>query len=386
MIPYLTVDEVIERAIVMIANHPLFKDPVVLDEESKPIRINYIRDFDGFISNPNGLTLSIFPYSYQGASNESIASQNAALVYEPYTLGGATEGFDRCRLSLVVKLQAQGTQRNKTELSPTPHKVVVERAKHERALHRWLTIMRAILLTNPVGNLAGLVKNSTVNWGSFRTSTWNASPGSSKGGENLVFHQAALLWQLELYAPRNWHDFATRVVLPNTSPTSTWLYVGVRTKDCTPVYWDTLALSLVTAQGYPLKTTPQGLAVTYNPDTQQLIKTEGGAPLTTAQKQDTTQTPARVWIDQNLLLVGVLGTQQNLFFNPATNQLQTCDGTIITQLPDGTPISYDPATGTLKNPITNQPVAPSKDLYLLKTGLVNIYDANALELRDTFEI
>lgn len=385
MNPYLTVDEVIERAILMIANHALFKDPIVLDEERKPIRINYIRDFDGFVSNPNGLTLSIFPYSYQGASNESIASQNAALVYEPYTLGGGSEGFDRCRLSLVIKLQAQGTQRSKTELVAAPNKVVVERSKHERALHRWLTIMRAILLTKPVANLAGLVKNSTVNWGSFRTSTWNASPGSTKGGENLVFHQAALLWQIELNAPRNWHDFAQRIVLPNTSPTSTWLYVGVRTKDCMPIYWDTQALTLVTAEGYPLKVTPQGLEVSYNPETKQLIKPDGTA-LTAPQKQDTTQTPPKVWIEQTLKLVAVMANQQNLFFNETTNQLQTCTGTPVTQLPDGTPIAYDPGTGTIINPSTGTPIPPSEELRPLKSGLVNIYDANALELRDTFEI
>jgi hypothetical protein len=385
MIPFLTVDEVIERAILMIANHPLFRDPIVLNEESKPIRINHIRDFDGFISNPNGLTLSIFPYSYQGASNESIASQNAALVYEPYTLGGATEGFDRCRLSLVVKLQAQGTQRSKMDLEPPPNKVVIERSKQERALHRWLTILRAILLTNPVGNLAGLVKNSTVNWGSFRTSTWNASPGSTKGGENLVFHQAALLWQIELYAPRNWREIPQRIALPNTSPTSSWLYVGVRTRDCFPIYWDTFSGFLVTLEGFPLRTTPQGLTVTYNPDTKQLTKLDG-TPLTNAEKQDTTQTPAKVWIDQNLLIVGVLAGNQNLFFNQTTNQLQTCTGTIVTQLPDGTPVTYDPGTGTIKNPTTGAPLSPSAELLPLKAGLVNIYDANALELRDTFEI
>lgn len=383
MNPYLTVDEVIERAIVMIASHPLFKDPIVLDEDKKPIRINYIRDFDGFVSNATGLTLSIFPYSYQGASNESISSQNAALVYEPYTLGGASEGFDRCRLALIVKLQAQGTQRSKTEFSPAPHKVVVERSKQERALHRWMTILRAILLTKPVANLAGLVKNSTVNWGSFRTSKWDASPGSTKGGENLVFHQAALLWQIELNAPRNWQEFASRILVPGMGPGSSWLYVGVRTRDCMPVYWDTESKFLVTLEGYPLKTTPQGLEVSYKPETKQLIKPDG-TPLTTTQKQDTTQTPPKVWIDQNLLIVGVLAGGANLFYNQTTNQLQKCDGTVVTTLPDGRPVAYDPTTGKLINPSTGTPIPPSEELRPVKSGLVNIYDANSLELRDTF--
>lgn len=385
MVPYLMVDEVIDRALMWIRAHPLFKDPIVLNGAGQPLRITKLRNFDGLDTNSTGLTLSIFPYAYMGTSNETTTSGNVALTFRPYTLGGKDSGFDIASLTLVVKLSIQGVE-NKTEVvDPGPHKVVYERSMREVALYKWIPVMRSILLTNPVSDLAGLVSNSTVNWGSFRSVAWNKGPGTSDKGENAVFHSASLLWQLDFFAPRNWREYPSRVPLPGGDSGSTWEYVGIRSLDCEAVYFDTSTELLVTLAGFPLLTTPKGLEVKWDPTVKQVVKKSDSIPLTTSEMEDPRTDPVKPWIDLNLLLAGYLGDAK-LLWNKTAAQFQKCDGTVVTSLPDGTPLCFNASTQQVTHCGTGTPIPPSDDFTPLNVGRVSIYDANSLALRDTFRL
>jgi hypothetical protein len=392
MNPYLTIDQIIDRAITLIATHPLFTDPIVLNDANLPLRINRIRDFDGLEINPQGITLSIFPYSYQGSSNETVTSNNAAVVFTPYNVGSASEGFDMGQLSLVVKLQAQGIDRTRQAFQAgTPAQLQIERSTHERTLYRWMTIMRALLLTNPVDNLAGLVRNSTVNWISYRTTKWDGSPGRNTGGENFVFHTASILWQLYFNAPRNYRLYpAYGNTAPNLTPVSSWIYVGVRTKDCTPVYWDSKVGVLVTDKGFPIRTTPKGTEVVWSVTNQRFeTRTSPAAALTDLELVDTSVTPNVNWVDRTRKLVGVLmPSRENLFWKTDSEVFVTCSGQTITQLEDcdNIQLGFNDTTQTVVDALTGQPIPRNACFIPLKPGMINIYDANSLELREDFTL
>lgn len=334
---WLMVDEIIEMAILMISQHPLFKDPIVLSPKTgRPIRITKLRTKDGFDLNETGLTLSIFPYSYQGTSNETVTSNNAAMVFEPFTVGsGSFQGFDRCKLALVVKLQTTGIEDDITPSNSTTGMPVIERSLRERYLYRWLTILRTILLTKPIADLGGLVKNSGVNWGSFRSTDW-----TGQKGQNYVLHSAALLWQLEINVPRNWEMIPERSVWDNTSIPS-WTYVGVRAIDEVLVYWESNYKYLVSPLGFPILTTPKGERVVWDL-TEKRFESPDGVAFTETQLQDPRRNPIGPWILTNLIFTGVVSPlNKNVYFNTTTNKLQLFDGTIISTTSDGRPITWD---------------------------------------------
>jgi hypothetical protein len=340
---WLMVDEIIEMALVMISQHPLFKEPIVLSPKTnKPIKITKLRTKDGFDLNETGLTLSIFPYSYVGSSNETTTTSNAALVFEPFTVGsGKFEGFDRCKLCLVVKLQTTGIEDDISSANSTSGMPVVERSLRERYLYRWLTILRTILLTKPIADLGGLVRNSGVNWGSFRTTDW-----TGQKGQNYVLHAAALLWQLEINMPRNWEMISERSVWDDSSNPS-WVYVGVRTIDEVLIYWDTQNNYLVSSLGFPLLNTPKGERVVWNVELKR-FETLAGIALTEVQLQDPRLNPVGPWIQTNLEFVATTyPLSKNVYFNKETGKLQLFDRTLIEETADGTPIVWDPEVQTI---------------------------------------
>jgi hypothetical protein len=380
-IPFLTVDQVIERALLLIKSNEKFLNAPVFDSSNKPIPINKLRNFDGFDSNQKGLTLSIYPYSYQGTSNETVNSHNAALVYEDFEIGtGKSVARERCRLSLVVSLQTLGYAQASTTESTTQGSIVFERSEKERALYRWATILWDILLTNPITNLGGLVHSSKVNWGAFHSTAWSQK-------DNAVLHKATLLWNLDLYTVRNFKQFLRIDEVPDVGPVSSWTFVGVRRKDETPIYWDDFQKTLVTVLGIPLTVTPKGQRVVWNLTLNRFEDPSTGNPLTPIELEDNTFSPLGTWIDTNLLIVGVMmPSRRNLYWNKTLLVLQLANGTLITELEDGTPITYDPVLGVLINGNTGQPLDQrSTDSFLsIKTGRINIYEANTLILRDQF--
>jgi hypothetical protein len=402
MYPYLSVADVLERATTLIANHPLVQNPFVFNDAGLPIRITKMRKYDGLDTNANGLTLSIFPYAYMGTSNETTTSKNSALVYNSVNVGSREQGYDACSLCLVVKLQTQGYEL-KTTTIPGANPIVVETQMKEEYLYRWLTMLRAILLTMPLVNLGGLVQNSTVNWGAFRTVAWNVGPGTSPKGENAVFHSASLLWQLDLNAPRNWRDYPQGVAPaagspPGTAWLSSWVYVGTRHNDCAPIYWDTLANWLVGLDGFPIFTTPQGQRVIYKPATRQFLRqSDGVTPLTPLELEQPGANPATTpWIHTDWLLAGLYQTHY-LFYNTTAAHFQTCDGTVVTTIdghvlvwmPPGSPgnpgttgqVGYLPAGATVPVLLPN-----SSDYKGFHPGHVILHDAATGAIRSQFNL
>ena len=140
--PFLTVDQVIERALIFLQSDERLKNPPLLDKNGNQIAINRLRNFDGFDDNQSGITLSIYPYTYQGTSNETVHTKNAALMYEDYELGSQNStARERCRLSLVVSLQTVGYDQDPLT-PPVQGQIEIVRSEKERALYRWLKAER----------------------------------------------------------------------------------------------------------------------------------------------------------------------------------------------------------------------------------------------------
>ena len=400
MYPYLAVDDILERAIQLVSQHPLVQNPVVFNNNGTPVRINEFRDFDGLDTNTSGMTCSIYPYAYMGTSNETTTSKNASLVYTPVNMGSGAGGFDAVSMSLVVKLSLIGSEFSSTTL-PGAFPMTVKRSMKEVYLYRWLTMMRAILLTIPVVNLGGLIRNSTVNWAALRTVDWSVGPGTSAKGENAIFHSATLLWQLDFNAPRNWRQYPQGIAPdpaspPGTAWLSSWVYVGTRSADCAPIFWDTLALWLVGLDGFPILTTPKGLQVVYDPLTRQFKRKAGGTVLTSTELEQPGSDPVTPWIHTDWLLAGKFNDHW-LFWNTTAHHFQLCDGTIITTI-DGHILVWMPP-GSPGNPSTTGQVGylptgasipvllPNSSGYTgLHPGRVQIFDASNGELRDTFNL
>ena len=177
-----------------------------------------------------------------------------------------------------------------------------------------------------------------------------------------------------------------RALVPNTTPTWTWLYVGVRNLDGKPIYWDSAVKTLVDPQGNALPITPKGKRVFWDPE-EERFEDLNGVALTSDELLDPRITPTpETWIDTNLLLVGVLlPSYENLFYNKTTQQLQLNDGTVVAALEDGTPIHYDDDAGVVINDNTDTEIVRNDNFLGLRRGRVNIYDANSLKIRETFE-
>lgn len=388
--PFLTVDDIIEKIIVSLATHPLIQEPVVLNSAGMPLRINRIYDSEHIYEfNRTGITVSIYPYAYYGTSNETVDSKNVAMAFKSYDLGNGAfaGGRDQVRLSLVVKIQMAGIRKETYVLNDDQDsKITVVRNRNEGALYRWLPILRSILLTNPLDKLGGLINNSEVPWGSFRSTREESSPGSRNGGENLILHTASLVWSFDYFTARNYVVRNQQIPQVNTGPIQSWTYIGVRSADCKLMYWDSIAGFIVSSSGYPSLSTPKGKRVVWDP-IQSRFEDQAGVALTSDELLDKQAIP-EPWIDTNLLIVAVLMPGHvNVFWNKTTLNLQKCDGTLITALPDGTPIDYDPDLGVIDITDPDNPVPVNNGgILVIGKSRVNIYDANNLELRDSFEI
>lgn len=343
-----TIDEIIEKALELIDAHELVRSPIVFNTAGSPIRITEYRDHDGFDGNAKGLTLSVFPYVYSSSSLTSTSS-NAAIIYDPQHVGDrARGGYERGTLNLIVKLSTTGFEMVRTPVDDK-RPVVMVRNEYERSLRKWLEILRAILLSNPLVNVAGYVKNSRVHYGDFKTTEWTGG----KGSQNAVLHTAQMLWTLDFWPVRDLSRLP-KPTLPGTSVS--WQFVGIRSSDWMDVYYDTSVLDLYTLSGYPLQVTPQSIPVKWNPTTRVFEHRVTSVPLTNAQMLDPLAPAGKPWIDTGFKIVAVVkvpGTettaaeQYHLYLRTADNVLIRSGGTVVTELWDGSALSYDPVTGRL---------------------------------------
>jgi hypothetical protein len=398
MNPYIDLDTIIERTFIMLAQHPEIRQPVIKNSAGATFKITRFRDHDGFDDNQSGATLSIFPYSY--GTTTTTQSGNAGIVYEPYHVGSGTAepAFDRARVHLMVKISYLGQNRSTATENHDGFAIQVVRNETERLLRKWAEKLRQILLTKPMSNVSGLVRNSNVNYIGYPTTEW-----TGKQGENAVLHSTYFVWQLELNAPRNWKTWPIYNPLDGVN---TWDYVGVELRTGTLIYFDSSIDKLVSVDGFNIASTPApaNIPVKWNPVAKRFENAKTSVPLTDLELTD--PATSKPWIATYLKIVGVIKAagsfnklQQNLFWNTTTLRLELADGTIVTALPgedgvlgngDDIGISYDPDSGILSVTYPGQSSRPvntiTDPVYLLNTSNVNIYDANGMVLRESFKL
>lgn len=384
-----SLNQIIEVAIRLISFHPYVLNPLVVNGAGNPVRINKMRNFGGFDINNSGITLSVYPYTYEGTSNETVSSTNAGMYFKPFSVGsGSNPGIDEMTINLVVELQTTGVEHLKTTELVGSNQVVYERSTRESLLRDYAFMLRDILLTHPVDKVGGLVQNSTVNWTSFKSSKWVEETG--KNGQKYVFHRVAFLWQLTGFAQRN-----GLLLAPQSLPTGpdgalqrTWRYVGIRTIDCEPIWWDTVNNTLVTGTGWRVATTPKGQPVVWDEADARLEKPDGTA-LAGAELQDPGTTPPNaLWIRHDLLVAGYLlspGGRELLLYDVTQARLEKCDGSVVTHI-NGVPVHYDPGTGQVIDTGTGQPLNDPTNFIGVNRSVVNVYEANGVVLREQFDI
>lgn len=206
------IQEILENLFVHLAIHPVISNPPILDANGNQIRINKFRDFDGIeLKNASdGLTLSIYPYSYiQSDTGGMLTTQtpNASIGYKPYTLGSGASPMgplDETKAYIMLKLHYFGYN---TQLTTDPfiqanQSTIFEFNKAEQVLRQWMEIIRLVLvsdlrkLPSVIGRPRFLLTNSTVNWINFNSGVWDKEA-------NLIFHTASMLWETCYYSKRN---------------------------------------------------------------------------------------------------------------------------------------------------------------------------------------
>ncbi len=353
MAEFRTIDEIIEKAISLIDQHELVRNPIAFNSVGSPIRITEYRDHNGFDANTTGVTLGIYPYVYN-TSSLTTTSPNSALVFDPQHLGDKYKNaYERGTLNLEIKLSIMGMDRSRAVMDPKRPNVFFVRNEYERALRKWLEVIRVILLSKPLVNVAGYVKNSRVHYGAFQTTDWTGKGAIGGNGANAVLHSATLLWQLDFWPIR---DAASLPYNKVEGYTEGWSYIGLRSKDGMDVFWDADRKDIMTLSGYPLRVTPSGAPVTWDSTEKRFEDPKTGTPLNASQLADPEAPAGKPWIQTGLTPVGIIKTpatdtteafQDNVYLDNATNQLQKASGDLVTQLPDGSALSYNPATKRL---------------------------------------
>lgn len=213
--PPVTVNMIVQTLMYRLAEHPLLRTGLILDEEGNPIRITKFRNYDGLeVQNLSGLTLSVFPYHYNNSDASTaltVESKNAAVKFEPYTLGGSGDNrtdlsaLDQATANIVLRLHAFGFSKVPT-MDPdviSGQQTVFETNYVEYALRQYAELLAHALRGRSMRRLprfsdgVPLLAGSTVQHIDFPTARWE-----NKG--NSVLHSASILWQAKYYVVREW--------------------------------------------------------------------------------------------------------------------------------------------------------------------------------------
>jgi hypothetical protein len=213
--PPVTVNRIVQTAIFRLAMHPLLVDPPITDVNGKPLRINKFRNYDGReLKNPNGITLSVYPYHYaQGDATTSLTvnSENAGVVFDEKqtTLGGDKSdltAYIKARANIQLKLHMFGYS-NQSESDNTiseEQNTLFEHNYIEWAVRQYAEVVAAVLRDDlhhlpafPNGNKMRLLANSFVHHIDYPTATQDKS-------SNLILHSATITWHTDYYVPIRW--------------------------------------------------------------------------------------------------------------------------------------------------------------------------------------
>jgi len=368
-----TLNNIIEYTIIQLAKHPLVNgDAGVRDDDNKPVRISKFRNFSGVELKEQALTLSVFPYSYEGSSKPTPESKNTSISFMPYGLMGvdpskpSTKSIDFATANIKIRLdmlgytlkdvpQSNTLQGQRGLFGTTVGVQTFETNQAERILRDYIEYIRLALISD-LFNLHGMIRGSSVNWVDHISTSWD------KAG-NLILHTAELMWQVYYNPLRSWRVDAP-VITRDT-------LIGAYYSDGAPVFWRPDLDVLVTGFGQAILKTPSGLPISwrpwtvsegdgiptfYNPQTNEILSQSAlYAPNSTTG-----------FINLDLLPVMVLiGSDIPLYFNKTTNQLVKYDGTAFNKIPgpnaalnaDGTlnlndqsnwiPVAWDPESSQL---------------------------------------
>jgi len=213
--PPVTANLIVQTLIYRLAQHPLLKAGIIVDEQGSPIRITKFRNYDGLeVQNLSGLTLSVFPYHYNNsdqATSLTVESVNASIRFQPYTLGASGDqrvdltALDEATCNIVLRLHAFGFSKSPVSDPDviSGQETVFETNYVEYALRQYAELLahalrgRSMRRLPRFGDGVPLLAGSTVQHIDFPTARWE-----NKG--NSVLHSASVLWQAKYYVVREW--------------------------------------------------------------------------------------------------------------------------------------------------------------------------------------
>jgi hypothetical protein len=331
-----TIDDIIETTIIQLAKHQLLNGGPNISypdiNGGKPIIVKKYRNFNGIELKEPGLTLSVYPFNYEGTSRPTPESTNTSISFKPYGLLGSDptkprNGIDLAVANIKVRLDYLSySLREKSQNSTivgdpftnfgsinVPQ--VFETNDVESMLRKYVEYVRLVLSTD-LFNLGGWIKSSFVTWCNFPTTTWDA-------GGSMILHTAELMWQVSYYPLREWRvDQGVRGLDP---------IIGTQS-DGSPVFYLSKHDLLVNGYGVALFTTPTGLPITWDKNTNKLINSQNKEVLSNEALVDARN--QKPFVDLNILPIGVLKNGDiTVYYNVESGKITKYDGTEINKIP-----------------------------------------------------
>jgi hypothetical protein len=328
-----TIDDIIETTIVQLAKHELLNGGAGINYNGAPLKVKKYRNFNGVELKESGLTLSVYPFNYEGTSRPTPESTNTSISFKPYGLMGSDptkprNAIDTATANIKIRLDFLSYSLRTLPQSSTiigdPSNVFgtttsvqsFETNDAESMLRKYVEYVRLILSTD-LFNLNGWVKSSFVTWCNFPTTNWDA-------GSSLIIHTAELMWQVHYYPLREWRvDQGVRGKDP---------IIGSLQADGAPVFYLEKHDVLVTGYGVVILNTPSGVSVTWDKTTNRLVDPKTREPLSVDALKD--KNSDRAFIRLDILPIGIL---QNgnipVYFNKTSSSIIKYDGTVINKIP-----------------------------------------------------
>jgi hypothetical protein len=337
-----TLTDIIETTIVMLAKHSLVNGGSgIRNTDGSLFRVVKYRDFGGVEVKQRGLTLSVFPYDYEGGSRPTPDSTNTSVSFKAYGLGGpdpANPGSNyvdtataniKIRLDYLAytlrmpKIDTAVQGESPSSLGSNLSVQQFEYNDGERLLRQYLEYIRLILTTD-LYNLGGLVQSSFVNWYNLPTTKWDS-------GSSLIIHSAELMWQVYYNPLRAW-KIPTAVRGIDT-------LLGTYRETGAPVFYLTKHDMLMTGFGQAILTTPSGIPINYDPANRVLVNSDtkvqiSSDALKTTVKDTAGNTISVPFIDTNLLPIGVIQSGDiPVYFDKTALNIVRLDGTSSNLIP-----------------------------------------------------
>lgn len=335
-----TLNDIIEKTIVELARHELLTGAAnIVGPDGRIVKPVKFRNFSGVELKEQGLTVSVYPYYYEGTSRPTPESKNASISLMPYGLLGPdptqpNKAVDLATANIKIRLDMLGytldtkkqtnTSLGQRGLFGTNLGVQTFEFNYAEQILRDYAEYIRLALSNELFNLGGLVRGSQVTWINHISTTWDQ-------GGSLILHTAELMWQVYYNPLRSWK---TDGVIREKD-----ILIGSLESNGHPVFFRPSVGAVLTGFGQVFLNTPtgqplswrnwrvsedDGISTLYNPQTNQPLSQEAlFGPGTT-----------KSFINLDLLPVGVLIIGDiPLYFNKITSQLLTYDGSPFTKIP-----------------------------------------------------